>query len=173
MPPGHEEMFSMVLVSIVDVTARKLEEDALKNVNEELEKRIKERTLELEHKNLALKEVLAQIENEKNQLIKTVSANLNKLLIPLLQELGKKATRVEQKYITLLEKNLNEITSELEPHILETDWNLSPRELEVFNMVTGGLNTKEIATILNLSVRTVETHRFNIKKKLRVKSKET
>lgn len=137
------------------------------------ESELKERTLELEHKNLALKEVLAQIENEKNKLIKAVSANVNKLLIPSLQKLSQKATGVEQKYLTLLEKNLKEITSELGPHLLETDFNLSTRELEVYNMVNGGLNTKEIATLLNVSVRTVETHRFNIRKKSRVKSKET
>jgi DNA-binding CsgD family transcriptional regulator/GAF domain-containing protein len=129
---------------------------------------LKEKTLELEQKNLALKEILAQIEIEKNQLIKTVSTNVNKLLIPSLQKLAQRATRVEQKYITLLKKNLKEITSGLGPHISDTHLNLSPRELEVFNMVSGGLNTKEISSLLNLSIRTVETHRFNIRKKLQV-----
>ena len=131
------------------------------------ESALKERTDELEHKNLALKEVLAQIENEKNKLIKAVSANVNKLLIPSLQKLSQKATGVEQKYLTLLQKNLKEITSGLGPHMSGTALSLSPRELEVCNMVNGGLNTKEIASILNLSIRTVETHRLNIRKRLK------
>lgn len=127
---------------------------------------LKNRTIELGEKNLALKEILAQIEIEKNELIKTVSANVNKLLIPSLQKLARKATRVEQKYIDLLKRNLREITSGLGPNKFDTHLGLTPRELEVCNMVNGGLNTKEIASILNLSVRTVETHRLNIRKKL-------
>ena len=49
---------------------------------------------------------------------------------------------------------------------IDTYLGLTPREFEVCNMVNGGLNTKEIARILNLSIRTVETHRLNIRKKL-------
>lgn len=127
---------------------------------------LKNRTIELGQKNLALKEVLAQIEIEKNQLIKTVSANVNKLLIPSLEKLARKATRIEQKYINLLKRNLREITSGLGSNKIDTHLGLTPREFEVCNMVNGGLNTKEIASILNLSIRTVETHRLNIRKKL-------
>lgn len=43
---------------------------------------------------------------------------------------------------------------------------LSDRELEVFEMVGQGLSTREIANRLHLSIKTIETHRENIKKKL-------
>ena len=43
---------------------------------------------------------------------------------------------------------------------------LSSREKEVLQMLAEGKNTKEIAGILNLSVKTVETHRHNIMEKL-------
>jgi DNA-binding NarL/FixJ family response regulator len=43
---------------------------------------------------------------------------------------------------------------------------LSDRELEVFTLIGEGLATREIARRLNLSVKTVETHREHIKKKL-------
>jgi PAS domain S-box-containing protein len=131
------------------------------------ESALKERSFELVQKNLALKEILTQIEIEKNQFGKLVLTNVNKLLIPLLHKLVKKATRVERKYLDLLEKNLKEITSKLGPHIADPNIRLSPRESEVYNMVNGGLNTKEISSLLNLSPRTVETHRFNIRKKLK------
>jgi len=45
---------------------------------------------------------------------------------------------------------------------------LSNRELEVFQLIGQGLNTKQIARRLHLSPKTVETHRENIKKKLNV-----
>jgi len=43
---------------------------------------------------------------------------------------------------------------------------LSDREIEVFELIGNALSTKEIAGKLNLSVKTIETYRDNIKKKL-------
>jgi DNA-binding CsgD family transcriptional regulator len=47
---------------------------------------------------------------------------------------------------------------------------LSPREREVVQLVTEGKASKEIATILNVSLSTAETHRSNIFRKLRLHS---
>ena len=47
---------------------------------------------------------------------------------------------------------------------------LSPREREVLQLVAEGLSTKEIAGILNVSAKTVETHRANIMHKLNLRS---
>jgi DNA-binding NarL/FixJ family response regulator len=47
---------------------------------------------------------------------------------------------------------------------------LSNRELEVFELIGRGLGTGEIAGRLHLSVKTIETHRANIKKKLYIDS---
>jgi DNA-binding NarL/FixJ family response regulator len=46
---------------------------------------------------------------------------------------------------------------------------LSDRELEVFHWIAKGSGTREIADTLNLSVKTVETHRAHIKEKLGLK----
>ena len=43
---------------------------------------------------------------------------------------------------------------------------LSNRELQVLNLVGRGQTTREVADNLNLSVKTVESHRQRIKKKL-------
>jgi DNA-binding NarL/FixJ family response regulator len=45
---------------------------------------------------------------------------------------------------------------------------LTDRELDVFRLIGQGRETKQIATQLNMSVKTVETHRLNIKRKLKV-----
>ena len=47
---------------------------------------------------------------------------------------------------------------------------LSNRELEVFDLIGRGLGTGDIAERLHLSVKTIETYRANIKKKLKLKS---
>ena len=45
---------------------------------------------------------------------------------------------------------------------------ISPREKEVLELVAQGFSTKQIADKLDISVRTVESHRINMLKKLKV-----
>lgn len=52
-------------------------------------------------------------------------------------------------------------------HSLE---NLSDREMQIFQLLGSGLGTRNIAELLNLSVKTVDSHRENIKHKLHVSS---
>jgi DNA-binding NarL/FixJ family response regulator len=47
---------------------------------------------------------------------------------------------------------------------------LTPREREVIQLVAEGKTTKEIATALHLSVKTAETHRTNLMRKLNLHS---
>lgn len=49
--------------------------------------------------------------------------------------------------------------------------NLSPREVEVLRLVALGYTNQEIAAALSLSVKTVETHKANINRKLNVHSR--
>jgi DNA-binding NarL/FixJ family response regulator len=46
---------------------------------------------------------------------------------------------------------------------------LSDRELEIFGLIGKGLGTRQIAEQLHLSVKTIESHRSNIKEKLNLK----
>jgi DNA-binding NarL/FixJ family response regulator len=48
--------------------------------------------------------------------------------------------------------------------------NLSDREMHIFQLIGSGLGTKKIAHALNLSVKTIETHRENIKRKFGLRS---
>lgn len=47
---------------------------------------------------------------------------------------------------------------------------LSGRELEIIKQIKNGLSSKEIASELNISLKTVEVHRHNILKKLNLKN---
>ncbi len=57
--------------------------------------------------------------------------------------------------------------------ILRTDYpDLSEAERKVCVLTRNGLKTKEIAEFLGVSVRTIETHRYRIRKKLEMKKGE-
>ncbi len=53
---------------------------------------------------------------------------------------------------------------------LITDRKLSPRERDVLRLIADGKSNKEMATTLGISVRTTETHRATILRKLRLDS---
>jgi DNA-binding NarL/FixJ family response regulator len=47
---------------------------------------------------------------------------------------------------------------------------LSDREFEIFQLVGQGRGTREIASHLSLSVKTVEVHRANLRRKLNLRT---
>lgn len=61
---------------------------------------------------------------------------------------------------------LSQVVSRQNETALPTMQKLSDRELEVFELIGNGIGTKEIATRLDLSRKTVETYREHIKSKL-------
>jgi DNA-binding NarL/FixJ family response regulator len=52
----------------------------------------------------------------------------------------------------------------------ETPRALTPRQKEILRLVAQGLTNREIAEHLEISVRTVEVHRFNLMRRLKVRN---
>ncbi|HLG40536.1 MAG TPA: response regulator transcription factor [Chitinophagaceae bacterium] len=60
---------------------------------------------------------------------------------------------------------------ELEEEMTPSDMNaLSRRELDIIQLIKQGMSSKEIASQLEISLKTVEVHRYNILKKLKLKN---
>ncbi len=134
------------------------------------EKMLQEQKKALEQKNIALHEVLGQIEIEKKQIKDNVVANAENLLLPVIQKL--RLTGESRKYVQLLQKNLKELTSSFGTRLTEKGAKLTSREIEICDMLKNGLANKEIARILNISLATIERHRANIRKKLGIINKD-
>ena len=47
---------------------------------------------------------------------------------------------------------------------------LTTRELEVFQLMAQGKTTRELASLLNVSMKTIETHRLHIMEKLNLQN---
>ncbi len=56
------------------------------------------------------------------------------------------------------------------PRKTEGRLTLTPRQKEILRLVAQGSTNREIAAHLGISVRTVEVHRFNLMRRLRVRN---
>jgi len=75
-----------------------------------------------------------------------------------------------RKYICEEVKNIL-AQKELEEETSQGDMNhLSRREIDIIQLIKQGLSSKEIALKLDISLKTVEVHRYNILKKLKLKN---
>jgi DNA-binding NarL/FixJ family response regulator len=75
-----------------------------------------------------------------------------------------------RKYICEEVKNIL-AQKELEEEAVPGDMNnLSRREIDIIQHIKKGLSSKEIALQLDISLKTVEVHRYNILKKLKLKN---
>lgn len=124
---------------------------------------------ELEHKNIALREVISQIEIEKGKIKEDIETNIYSVISPILERLKK--TKSNIKSINLLEYFLKNLDSSYGSKIINRNFHLTQREIEICNMIKGGFANKDIASILNISALTVEQHRKNIRHKLGISNK--
>lgn len=127
---------------------------------------------DIAQKNAALKEILAQIEMEKSSIKEGVAMNVEEVIMPALKKMRRKGTRLDKQYIDIIEKNLADLTSTFGIKVSEKQLKLSPREVEIANLIKNGVSSKEIVGLLNISFKTVETHRNKIRKKLGIINKE-
>jgi PAS domain S-box-containing protein len=149
-----------VLGILRDVTEHKNAEMMLKESELELRKQ----KIVLEQKNIALREVIAQVEEEKRRIKDDIEKNVDILISPILEKLKMKETNLE--IANLLQYHLERLSSSFGSKITNIKLNLTPKEIEVCNMVKSGLTNKEISNLLNISYKTVKTHRTSIRRKL-------
>jgi len=155
--------------SIRDITVRKRAEEALKK----REKDLKTKSHNLEELNTALKVLLRQREQDKDELEENVLANVKQLAMPCIEKLKKSRLRdKEADYVSILESNLKKIVSPFSNKLSSKYLNLTPKEIQVANLIKEGKTSKEIAELLNVSPGTVEFHRENIRVKLKLKNKK-
>jgi len=167
-------------IFVQDVTERFKCEEALRKAGKELEHQVNEKTMELQDKakklqemNTALKVLLNKRDEDKKELEKIIWHNVGEMIKPYLNRLKKtKLDDMQKTYLGIIESNLNDIVSPFVRGISINLLNFTPTELQVANLVKQGKNTKEIASILNLSAKTIEFHRDNIRKKMGIKNRK-
>jgi len=171
-PPADEGPFLREERVLLDALAERIGTIAMR-ISAELELQEINKVLILERKalqeaNAALRNVLARIEEEKQEIYMNIRANVDKILMPILHALVLDLPPTQRKYVELLRTNLEEIASPFVSHLSKPHLSLTPTEVNICNMIRGGLRTKEIAEIRGVSMSTISRHREHIRRKLKI-----
>lgn len=153
--------------SFIDIsTSKSLEQEIEKN-----RQQLFEQNEMLSSKNYALRELISQVQKEKERTEEQILERMDKLVMPFMAKLKELCQDQALTYITIIEHNLNELTSTFNNSIMQKFIKMTPKEIEICNMIKNGLSSKDIAQIMHVSPKTIETHRKNIRKKLKLTKK--
>lgn len=141
---------------------------------QELELHLELKARELTEVNNALSLLLHQSAEARAEHERRIHDNLQRLVVPYLEKIQERCKDQEMELnLRVAMANLEKITSTFSLTLSARLDGLTPRELEVAELIKQGRSTKQIATILDLSSRTVEFYRDKLRVKLGIKSKKT
>jgi PAS domain S-box-containing protein len=158
------------LAFLRDITERKMNDEILQEKERELEMKASN----LEEVNTALNVLLKKRDEDRIELEEKISLNIRELVLPYLKKIQKIGLDERQNaYAVIMESYLNDIVSSFSHRLSSAYLNFTPSEINVANLVKQGRSNKEIAELLNISVRTAAFHRERIRKKLGIKNHKT
>jgi DNA-binding CsgD family transcriptional regulator len=109
-------------------------------------------------------EMLEQIRGYLRQIRKGTPGSAHKEVDALLNSLDPHEDAGDEW--SRFNRQLDKVSQEFAGRLTEKHPDLSVTELKICSLASINLSTKEIAALLNTSVRTVETHRYRIRRKL-------
>ena len=100
-------------------------------------------------------------------------SNVKRTIEPYLEKLQQsKLTERQKAYLDIIQTNLNDIVSPFSRNFSSIYYRLTPQEIQIADHIKQGKTNKEIATVMSISIKTIEFHRTNIRKKLGLKSRK-
>ena len=157
-----------VLTVARDVTVQKLAAMELQRASDQ----IRSEHHELQEKNIALKQVLDHIDDDRARYRHELSAKLDSLLAPIIAKLKRTGGQLSETDVAVLENDLKRVIEEDIDQTESTLARLTPREMDICELIKKGMSSKEIADELGLSAQTVHKHRQVIRRKLQLNNRD-
>jgi DNA-binding CsgD family transcriptional regulator len=138
--------------------------------NEKLTTEIKHKNKELANSTMHLiqkNKFLSMVKNEINTLVESNIDNSQKSgLKRLLRHIDKDISN--EKYWKVFDDYFDDVHQDFLTRMKEKHKNLSPKELRLCAYLRMNLSSKEIAVLMNISIRGVEVSRYRLRKKLEI-----
>jgi len=146
----------------MDITDRKRAEEALAA-----------ESLQLADTNTTLRVLLQRREADQKEIENKMMYNIHELVFPQLDKLRNLNLNTPQlNCMEVLAANLNQVTAPFLRNLSARYADFTSREIQIANMIREGKTSKEIACLFNVSTRSVDFHRDNIRNKLGLKHKK-
>ena len=164
-----EGKFSQLRTALTDITERKQAEEVLLEKEKELENQAQH----LEKMNTALKVLLAHRDEEIKKIEENMLANVGKLIMPYIEKMeGRRIDASNGGYLSIIKSNLLDLVSPFANRLSSKLLNLTPKEIQIADLIKKEKTSKEIGTLMNLSLHAISFHRNNIRKKLGLVNKD-
>jgi len=158
-----------ILGIVTDITEQRQTEENLRKKD----RKLRRQALSLQETNTALKVLIEHREKEKIALEKNILKNVDQLILPYVEKLElANLSAASHKYLAAVKTNLKELVSSFATTMSSEYIALTPTELQIANFIKQGKTSKEIAAMLNVTVKAVSFHRGNIRKKLGLSNKK-
>jgi DNA-binding CsgD family transcriptional regulator len=109
-----------------------------------------------------------------NDLEQRIVSNYQITVLPVIEKLKElHPTGPERFLMEALDVNIRNLSSNFGSALVKNQVRLSPRQMQICQLIRAGKDSKEIAMELGLSHQTVIVHRKNIRKKLGLKKNRT
>ncbi len=137
------------------------------SMRKNLENMVRQRTINLEESNTALKVLLEHRSSEREKFEENALSHIRSLVSPYLERLKNSDLDSQQSsLLDIVEANLLDITSQFSGTLYSSSLGLTRREMEVAALIKTGKTNAEIAVLINISEHSVSFHRQNLRKKL-------
>ncbi len=129
------------------------------------EEKLAAKSHQLEETNTALRVLLRHREEDMREMEQKIVANVQKLVLPYVEGLRKLCLSPGQSsYLDIIDSNLQQVINPFLKNLTARFSVLTPREIQVSNLIREGKTSKEIADLIKAAPRSVEFHRNNIRK---------
>jgi len=137
------------------------------------EKELSSKSKALEELNMALKVLIDHYKNDQIELEESIVSNIRVRIIPYIEKLKGSGLNIGQStLLEIIERNFDDISSPFLKLISSKHFRFTPKEAEIVSLIKDGKATKEIAQILGIGKRTVDSYRDNIRDKLGLANKK-
>lgn len=140
---------------------------------ESAQRKLKSNARKIQEQNIALKVLIENRNDENRKMTDSILSSFERMVFPYYEKLKKAHSRADMStFLDIIEINTQKSLSTLEKSIISAYRPFTPKEIQVADLIKAGKSSKQIAEMLNMSIRSVFFHRNNIRKKLNISNKK-